>query len=254
MIGYGLPDHLYVAVFGIAHPVLGYLSFRRLLARIDRGHEPDRPAIYLQSMAVLWLLLAAGLGLWFGTGRPPAGLGLVLVGSPFLAAGVLVTLACAGLLLAQVCAASLAESRVLERYRSGFGRMRALVPHDVRELRFFYALSFTAGVVEEILWRGYLIGYLAVFMPLWLASIVATVAFGLAHAYQGLEALPRITLVGALFTLLYVATGSLLLPIVLHTTLDALQGRLAWTVNVRLRPAGAFNTAIGGSPGSRRQS
>jgi membrane protease YdiL (CAAX protease family) len=91
-------------------------------------------------------------------------------------------------------------------------------------------------------------------MPLWLASIVATVAFGLAHAYQGLKALPRITLVGALFTSLYVATGSLLLPIVLHATLDALQGRLAWTVNVRLRPASALDTATGGSPGSRRRS
>lgn len=254
MVAYGLSDHLYVAVFAFAHPVLGYLGFRRLLARIDDGHEPNRAAIYLQSMTVHWLLLAAALGLWFGSSRPAAGLGITLEGSPLLAAGVLVTVACAGLLLAQVRAASLAELRVLERYRSGFGRMQAVVPHNVRELRYFYALSFTAGVVEEILWRGYLIGYLAVLMPLWLASIVATVAFGLAHAYQGLRALPRITLVGALLTSLYVATGSLLLPIVLHATLDALQGRLAWTVNMRLRPAGAFDPATGGSPGSRRRS
>jgi len=254
MVGYGLSDHLYVAVFGVVHPVLGYLGFRRLLARIERGQEPDRPAVYLQTMVAHWLLLAAGLGLWFGAGRPAASLGIALEVSPLLAVGALVVALGVGLLIAQDRAAGIADRAELERYRAGFGRMRALVPHDDRELRRFYALSLTAGVVEETLWRGYLIGYLAAFMPLGLAAVVATLAFGVAHAYQGAAVLPRITGVGVVFTGLYLATGSLLLPVVLHAAVDALQGRLAWTVNARLRHAGINAASVSDSPVFRRRS
>jgi len=235
---YGIADHIYVLVFAVIHPVLGYLSFRRLLARIARGEHFDRRSIYLQSMLAHWLLLAIGLSLWFANDRSPAGLGFTVVPGPGLIAGTVLCFLAIGFLLRQNRAAATADTATLRRYRAAFGAMRPIVPHDRRELRHFFLLSATAGVVEEVLWRGFLIAYLLAFAPPWLAAAVATLAFGLAHAYQGRAALPRVTLVGALFTLLYLMTGSLLLPVILHGMLDALQGRFAWLVNARLREAG----------------
>ena len=65
------------------------------------------------------------------------------------------------------------------------------------ELARFYGLSITAGIVEEVLWRGFLIWYLSQFMPVWGAALISTIGFGLAHAYQGLRQVPQITIVGA---------------------------------------------------------
>jgi len=65
-------------------------------------------------------------------------------------------------------------------------------------------------------------------MPLWAAALVSTVGFGLAHAYQGLSQLPKITLVGGVFAGLYLLSGSIWLPMLLHAAVDILQGRLAY--------------------------
>jgi membrane protease YdiL (CAAX protease family) len=84
--------------------------------------------------------------------------------------------------------------------------------------------------VEEILWRGFLIWYCDQYLPLWTAALLVTLAFALAHAYQGLAQLPAIVLVGGAFAGLYLLTGSIWLPIVLHAAIDILQGRMVYEV------------------------
>ena len=112
---------------------------------------------------------------------------------------------------------------------------RAAIPRNGNELGRFYGLSLTAGIVEEALWRGFIVWYLVQFMPLWAAAVISTLGFGLAHAYQGISNLPKITLVGAALMGLYVLTGSVWLPIVLHSAVDVLQGRTAYEVLCRAR-------------------
>ena len=84
----------------------------------------------------------------------------------------------------------------------------------------------TAGGVEEIVYRGFVLWYLAFFMPLWGAVIVSSVAFGLGHSYQGVIGGLRCGLVGLAFAIFYVVTGSIWLPIIAHATLDILQGAM----------------------------
>ena len=118
--------------------------------------------------------------------------------------------------------------------KSGFGAVFLLVPRNGSELARFNVLSVTAGIVEETLWRGFLIGYLGQFMPVWAAAIISAIGFGVAHGYQGLANIPRITLVAAVFAGLFVLTGSLWLSIILHAAVDLLQGRLAYDVSRRI--------------------
>ncbi len=50
--------------------------------------------------------------------------------------------------------------------------------------------------------------------------LVAAVLFGLAHSYQGITGMILTAFAGAVFCGLYVATGSLLVPIALHILVD----------------------------------
>ena len=105
-----------------------------------------------------------------------------------------------------------------------------MMPLNGSELARFNMLSLTAGIVEETLWRGFLFWYLGHVMPLWTAAIISAVGFGLAHSYQGLANIPRVAMIGAVFSGLYLLTGSLWLPIILHAAVDLLQGRMAYEV------------------------
>jgi membrane protease YdiL (CAAX protease family) len=50
--------------------------------------------------------------------------------------------------------------------------------------------------------------------------VVAAVAFGLAHAYQGVPGVVATGLLGGVMAAVYLQTGSLLLPVLLHTLID----------------------------------
>jgi len=137
------------------------------------------------------------------------------------------TIAAIVVLLRQVRQIKSAEQKDIDLVRKQFGRLALIIPQNDNELARFNLLSITAGIVEEILWRGFLIWYLSQMMPLWSAALLSTIGFGLAHAYQGWAHLPKVTMVGAAFAGLYLLSGSIWLPMILHAAVDILQGRLA---------------------------
>lgn len=229
-------DHLFVALFAIVYPAVGFVSFRRLLKRVALGQSVARLTLYDATIVGHWLLFAIAVTLWTVASRDARVLGFGLdVGVGLLAAGA-VTVAGIVMLVGQLRFAASADADLLERIERSFGSLVHVLPHDRRELARFSLLSMTAGIVEETLWRGYLLWYLTLYMPLLPAALLSTLGFGLAHAYQGYRTLPRITLVGGVLTGIYILGGSLWLPIVLHGAIDLLQGRFAYRV-IRRRAA-----------------
>jgi membrane protease YdiL (CAAX protease family) len=227
-------DHVFVLLFAVVYPVAGYISFRRLLDRIEAGLQADRANLYRHTIVGHWLLVAIGLYIWWRSSRSleDLGFGPAGGGSGFLLAALIVAGA-VYLLAAQLRAARRADRDWLDSADRSFGVLRHLLPRSPAELRGFYAVGITAGIAEEILWRGYLIPYLAAYMGMTLAVLAGIVGFGLAHAYQGLASTPRIMLVGAVLTGLYLLSGSLWLPMLLHVLIDVMQGRLAYDVMIR---------------------
>lgn len=96
-----------------------------------------------------------------------------------------------------------------------------------RHAALFRRLSLTAGICEEIVYRGYLIWYLAAFVGAWPAAVLAGFAFGAVHIYQGPAGVVRTGIVGLGAGVLYVGTGSLLWPMILHAAIDLQGGALA---------------------------
>lgn len=101
--------------------------------------------------------------------------------------------------------------------------VRVLMPQTGRERWWaFLGLSPTAGLCEEFLYRGVLLAEASAWFhsAAW-GVAVSSVAFGLAHSYQGLNGMVRAGLLGALLAWPVVQTGSLYPSMTAHFLIDA---------------------------------
>ena len=97
----------------------------------------------------------------------------------------------------------------------------ALLPTTNQERLLWVVVALSAGICEEIVFRGWLLNTLHSFGFVGTALIaVGAVLFGCAHTYQKIPGVILTGLAGAFFCVLYVKTGSLLIPIILHIIVD----------------------------------
>ena len=223
-------DHFFVFGIAIVFPIASFISFRRLLARIAKGEKFKRSELYTSTALSLWGIFAATIALWTFSNRSWADLGINLqLDGAFVFAALLTVAGIVALYLQRRHVMS-GDRETLNGYRDQLGTMDVFLPRNGNELGRFYGVSLTAGIVEEVVWRGFLIWYLSFYMPVWAAAVVSSIGFGLAHAYQGIRNVPQVTLVGGVFALLFVISGSVWLPMILHAAVDMFQGRLAYDV------------------------
>jgi uncharacterized protein len=90
------------------------------------------------------------------------------------------------------------------------------------------AVSLTAGICEEVLFRGDFIWSFEPWLGWWGAAGLSLPFFAAAHAYQGLNGAIRCAIVGAVLTLVVAIFGSLLPAIALHAVIDIGSGTIAW--------------------------
>jgi len=100
------------------------------------------------------------------------------------------------------------------------GHVSALLPRDRAEVLLAAAISLAAGIGEELFFRLLLPILLAAFIDAIAAVVLAILLFGLAHAYQGWRGVTVTTLVGALFTAMYLMSGSLAAAMLFHVVID----------------------------------
>ena len=222
-------DHLLVFTFAVAYPLYGFISYRRFMANLSEDEVIDRKSMYLQTIVPHWILFLIAVFAWWWSGRDWSDIGVTISADPiqlWMLVGIVAVIATYLIFIWRLQTGRSDRQEWLERMNN----VELVLPRRRDELSHFYALSITAGVVEELLWRGLLIWYLQFAVPLWAAVLISSILFGLAHAYQGLKSMPPIVFIGLVFSLIYVFSGSLLLAVLLHAVFDALQGRLAYEV------------------------
>ena len=218
-------DHLFVALVFVVYPYLSFRQFDAQLARIKAGGEAALVGAY-RHVILSWLLIgAAAVVLWIDSGRSWSDLGLGSIDP----VSTLIALVCAIAVIAVVVLplrkmANGSEEGV-RQFMQQIGKLVFFMPKTEREERWFSLVSLNAGVTEEVVFRGFLIWYLQHFVSLPWAAVIAVVAFAGAHLYQGVKQMPAILFVSTVAVGLYVYTGSLLVPILFHIVLDAIQGR-----------------------------
>lgn len=227
-------DFAILAYLAVPLPWLAAIGYRRLLRRLAAGDEAVRLRTYRLTMAIEWLSVAVLLTLWVGVGRQLDALGLRLPGPDWrfwLGNGLALA---AGLLLLAQSARVARTPESLADVRRKIGHLEEMVPHTHRELKTFRALSVTAGVCEEIIYRGYLIWALTALGGIWWALAGSAIFFSLGHLYQGPKSLIGLLLVGLVMAALFLLTQAIWAPMALHAVIDLSSGRSAYEA-VRVR-------------------
>lgn len=113
------------------------------------------------------------------------------------------------------------------------GELAALMPHGTLEMALFLAVAGTAGICEEIIFRGYLQKQFAAWSGRMGVAVVAqAVIFGLGHIYQGWQMVPVLGVYGLMFGALAWWRKSLRPGIFAHVLHDGLAG-LAFALLMR---------------------
>lgn len=192
------------------------LSFRT--ARPELLRQIPRAALYLSAVISQWALAATGLAVVVASSGGLAAVGFRPLQPAAFAAW--------GTLLAAAILAGLGLVIFLEN-RGWWPEepeiVHRLMPQTRREE--FWAVLLvapTAALCEEFLYRGFLLAALTDWFhsTLW-GLAAASLAFGLAHAYQGAAGMLRAALLGALLAVPVLRTGSLYPAMLAHFLIDS---------------------------------
>lgn len=217
-------QHLLVLFLAVGMPLWDWYEISRLRA----STEPRKKIRYYRKIVIaLWIcaviaVSTTGLNIAFTFHKAPGEIGWLDAGSRGTRVVEGIT---AGIMLVILLPAALALRS--EKIRAKAGRaakkLAFLLPSTREERGWWWLVCITAGVCEEVVYRGFLLHYMHVVpwhINLNWALVLAALIFGVGHLYQGVGGAIQTAVIGFVLGCLFLITGSLLVPIVLHVVLD----------------------------------
>ena len=184
---------------------------------------------YLQTMARGWVVAIAVLISWRIAGRPFDELGLAWPPEGLALASLAFAMLAVLFLAYQATFGFKADAKEIAGWKRQLDALK-LAPRNAAELAVFTPVAVTAGVWEELFYRGFLMWFFAPVTGVAGAVAATAVLFGVGHLYQGWKGVLRTTAVGLLFGAGYALTGSLWWLMLLHAAVDIFAGFLAFRV------------------------
>ncbi len=208
--------------------LLVVVPFLSLFQPVEREMVlPPRMALYISAVIGMVVLVAATGVVLVAEGIAPSEIGLHSTGVAAFVVWTVVTTA--GALLGDFLITRLASRLGVHESRLTYH----LMPRTRREQSTFLSVSASAGFGEELTYHGFLLAGLAAWLGNgWLAAVVANVAFGLLHAYQGQAGAVRAFAMGYLFCLPVITGAGLWPAIVGHFLVNALLGMGLWKLMI----------------------
>jgi uncharacterized protein len=203
---------VFTLVLVVGVPALSYSTGRN-----PKVQELSRLDLYLSALLSQWMLAVLGMGVVYGIARSvfARGFAAIPLWTLFKWAGFISAIALVALCLVLWC-----ERRGwLPREPDLVYR---LMPVTLQEKAWaVLIISPTAAFCEEFLFRGYLLTQLDTWIHslVW-AWIISSIAFGLAHFYQGWSGMIRAGLLGALLAYPVVRSGNLYPAMLAHWIID----------------------------------
>ena len=194
------------------------------------GNQPlHLVANYSLTIAYEWIL--AGLALWgihmrkvplrqlLGEKRPGVRAWLADLGVALGYWGVaLITLALLGNLLVKVSGSHIDPQKIGDVTQK-------LTPVTGIEMLLFLVLSISAGICEELVFRGYLQQQFArMGRRVWVGVALSALVFGAAHGYEGVAGVLLIAAYGAMFGVLALLRRGLRTGMIAHAWHDSISG------------------------------
>jgi len=209
-------------ILAVLIPWRGRVKIKKLLAQPEVG-TMERITLYAATIAFQWLLASAVAWRAWVHGYTPAQLGLTMTPRSKLFLVALV----GGVTIALFQWFNLRRIARLPIARRGplVAIAQRIFPRNVVELLPYFALSITAGLCEEFLYRGFVMAVLRhLGFSVWAVVLLSSAMFGLAHLYQGRSGFLGTLLVGTVLGIARIAYDTLVPVIFWHSALDLVAG------------------------------
>lgn len=227
-----LADHILFFLLGIVMPFRSVQAQKQI--RDLEYTTSTKIQMYWINGFGLWAMALIVLLVWWLSDRQLIDLGLGWP-PPSLTTTSIILLLVFILLYGLDVSSELATPELRQRTYDRWVLDMPFLPAKSIEWVHFNFLSLSAGICEEIVFRGFFITYLYSLLQFlstttaqWLAVLVPAIIFGIVHYYQGWKAMLKISLMAVLFGYIFVETGSLWILILVHFLVDVLGGTFSW--------------------------
>ena len=215
-------QHVLVIFLVVGTPLWDWYAIPRLKASTNPRKKVRFYRLIVISSWVCAAIAVATVG--FGQVFRSAGTEVAWL-NPRVRMGALAMGLIAGMFLAIFVPAVLAlrSEKIRVKAAKAAKKLSFILPSSGEERRWWWLVCITAGICEEIVYRGFLLHYFQVtafHLSLTLALVVSSVIFGIGHLYQGVAGGLSTVVIGFVMGILFVMTGNLLLPMVLHAVMD----------------------------------
>ncbi|WP_078544463.1 CPBP family intramembrane glutamic endopeptidase [Litchfieldia alkalitelluris] len=222
---------LYLCLY---EPLYGYFDYQKFKERVHINSE-ERIKYYKKVMIGLWIPTIAILCFIIFSPFTLHNIGLsnivintTILGKPVTYGAFVLVI----IYLLSLCY-YIIGSNLSTKMRSEINRIKSeemkkskfvdIMPVTAQDKTVWTYVSWTAGITEEIIYRGFAIFALYSLFPslsIWWVLIISSVLFGLAHTYQGALNVLKTTLFGFIFSILFIGFGSIIPLIILHFLID----------------------------------
>ena len=220
-------DHLFFVLIGIVIPVLSLMRGKVEMEDVKLSIA-DKKKFYLANAGVLWIGALMVFILWLLAWRPLSEMGFRI---PIT--DTLVIALTALFIIAYIVETYTEVTR--EDNEEEIQKSAVFLPQNYQEFFYFIILSISAGVCEEIVYRGFLVNYLMTIIDdrivaFNVAVIFPAIIFGVVHMYQGMKSVLKIGIMSLLFSTIFIFSQSLLIVIILHTAVDIISGYIGMKI------------------------
>jgi uncharacterized protein len=224
-------DHVLVWIFGLIIPFMSGVQSRQGMDQITFT-ESVRRRFYLANSLFLAMAASVILVAWWWQDRPWSVMYFIpsfAIQNPAWTMAIVTLLS---LLYIADILHSIKQVKKGQSIEEALEEGTPFLPRHPRELPAYLLMCLSAGIFEEIIYRGYLVTYFkpeynhGTGLPL-LAICAPAVLFSLAHYYQGWQAVLKIFLLSVLLAIIFLLSQNILVVMLIHTVIDLLGGMLA---------------------------
>jgi len=217
-----ISTHLVALLIGLLYPAYLFFTYKKTNNRL-KNDENYRLVEYKQLIFIFWILT------WLVIGNTFFDKSLSLNFYPtFNTTGIVLAVLILIFIGLQIFTSKVSTMEKAESIMEKMKDVYFYLPKSKREFIWFNALSLSAGICEEIIFRLFMFSYLLENTNLAIAFILTNVIFALTHIGSGKQNIINSIILGLVWTTMYYFTDNIWLPIILHCAIDIASGFLGY--------------------------
>ena len=226
-----IADHIIMVVMGLVLPLFAVFRSQPNLKNIHFD-TATKLNVYWSNSLMLWLPTIIIGAVWWWLGRDFSHLGfpwpIPKISDELLGLYVLFVF-----LYTTDVVSELRNDAKRKKTLEHWKKHTPFLPANAYEFQHFMIVCISAGVCEEVIFRGYFMTYflsvLGTSTPAQiLVVLIPAIIFAFAHLYQGWKVVFKIVFMAILFGLIFLLSGSIWWLIILHFLIDFIGGALGW--------------------------